>query len=131
MTIRLRATMAAAVTIALSCVLSGTARASTAAPAMAGAWYIASAPVIAATESRRHPHPSDTYPAPRRQTLGHAKSSFTSDEYTSVIPEVHQAAAEAVAAIVPRNRAAHGDDDERRGLRRPPRPPARPDGYQR
>jgi len=65
------------------------------------------------------------------ETLGHAKSSFTSDVYTSVIPEVHQAAAEAVAAIVPRNRAPRGDDDERRGLRRPPRQPARPDGYQR
>jgi len=51
MAIRLRATMAAAaaVTVALSCVLSGTARASTPAPATAGAWYIASGPAIAAT----------------------------------------------------------------------------------
>lgn len=40
------------------------------------------------------------------ETLGHAKSSFTRDTYTSVIPEVAQAAAEAVAAIVPRSRKA-------------------------
>jgi integrase len=40
------------------------------------------------------------------ETLGHSKSSFTRDAYTSVIPEVAQAAAEAVVAIVPRTRAA-------------------------
>lgn len=40
------------------------------------------------------------------ETLGHAKSSFTRDTYSSVIPEVAQAAAEAVAAIVPRSRRA-------------------------
>jgi integrase len=37
------------------------------------------------------------------ETLGHSKSSFTSDTYTSVLPEVATAAAEAVAAIVPRS----------------------------
>lgn len=36
------------------------------------------------------------------ELLGHSKSSFTSDVYTSVLPEVRQAAADAVAAIVPR-----------------------------
>lgn len=36
------------------------------------------------------------------ETLGHARSSFTSDTYTSVIPEVFKAAAEATAAVVPR-----------------------------
>jgi integrase len=35
-------------------------------------------------------------------TLGHATSAFTSDVYTSVVPEVAKEAAEAVAAIVPR-----------------------------
>jgi hypothetical protein len=51
MTVRLRVTMAAAaaVTIALSCVLTGTAKASTAVPATAGAWYVPSASVIVAT----------------------------------------------------------------------------------
>jgi hypothetical protein len=51
MTIRLSATMAAAaaVTIALSCVLTGTAKASTATPATARAWYFTSAPVNVAT----------------------------------------------------------------------------------
>jgi hypothetical protein len=54
------------------------------------------------------------------ETLGHSKSSFTSDVYTSVIPEVHRAAAEAVAAVVPRNRPWQQEaDEERRGLRRP------------
>ncbi len=38
------------------------------------------------------------------ENLGHSKSSFTRDTYTSVIPQVAQAAAEAVAAIVPRTR---------------------------
>lgn len=36
------------------------------------------------------------------ETLGHARSSFTADVYVSVIPEVAKAAAEAVAAVVPR-----------------------------
>lgn len=40
------------------------------------------------------------------ETLGHSKSSFTRDTYTSVISEVAQAAAEAIVAIVPRSRAA-------------------------
>jgi len=35
-------------------------------------------------------------------TLGHAKYSFTADTYTSVMPEVAAAAAEATAAIIPR-----------------------------
>ena len=38
------------------------------------------------------------------ETLGHSKSSFTRDTYTSVIPEVAQAAAEAVVQVVPRMR---------------------------
>lgn len=50
------------------------------------------------------------------ETLGHSKSSFTNDVYTSVIPEVHQAAAEAVAAIVPRSRST--DRGNRQGLER-------------
>ncbi|NEA22199.1 tyrosine-type recombinase/integrase [Actinomadura bangladeshensis] len=36
------------------------------------------------------------------ETLGHARNSFTADTYTSVLPEVSRAAAEAVAAVVPR-----------------------------
>jgi integrase len=48
--------------------------------------------------------------------LGHSKSSFTSDVYTSVIPQVAQAAAEAVAAIVPRNRPAPGGTGRSRSL---------------
>jgi integrase len=50
------------------------------------------------------------------ETLGHSKSSFTSDVYTSVIPEVAQAAAEAVASIVPRSRQRdrRRSDDEQR-----------------
>ena len=35
------------------------------------------------------------------ETLGHARHSFTADTYTSVLPEVSRAAAEAVAAVVP------------------------------
>jgi integrase len=35
-------------------------------------------------------------------TLGHSQASFTADTYVSVIPEVATAAAEAVAAVVPR-----------------------------
>jgi integrase len=48
--------------------------------------------------------------------LGHSKSSFTSDVYTSVIPQVAQAAAEAVAAIVPRNRPTPGGTGRSRSL---------------
>ncbi|MBW8481911.1 tyrosine-type recombinase/integrase [Actinomadura sp. PM05-2] len=36
------------------------------------------------------------------EMLGHARFSFTADTYTSVLPEVSTAAAEAVAAVVPR-----------------------------
>jgi integrase len=66
------------------------------------------------------------------ETLGHSKSGFTSDVYTSVIPEVHQAAAEAMAAIVPRNRSWQQEaDEERRGLRRPRPRPGRPNDRSR
>jgi integrase len=37
-----------------------------------------------------------------QEMLGHSTSSFTRDVYTSVVPEIASAAAEAVAAIVPR-----------------------------
>lgn len=37
-----------------------------------------------------------------QEMLGHSTSSFTRDVYTSVVPEIAAAAAEAVAAIVPR-----------------------------
>lgn len=37
-----------------------------------------------------------------QEMLGHRTSSFTRDVYTSVVPESATAAAEAVAAIVPR-----------------------------
>ena len=37
-----------------------------------------------------------------QEMLGHATSAFTRDVYTSVVPEIAAAAAEAVAAIVPR-----------------------------
>ncbi|WP_084468837.1 tyrosine-type recombinase/integrase [Nocardiopsis trehalosi] len=37
------------------------------------------------------------------ETLGHSRYSFTADTYTSVIPEVAAAAAEATAAIIPRS----------------------------
>ncbi|GAA2119564.1 site-specific integrase [Actinomadura napierensis] len=36
------------------------------------------------------------------ETLGHSRHSFTADTYTSVLPEVSRASAEAVAAAVPR-----------------------------
>lgn len=51
------------------------------------------------------------------ETLGHARSSFTSDTYTSVLPEVAQAAAETVASLVPRrgDRDGHGHRDVRIG----------------
>ncbi|MFD9944541.1 hypothetical protein ACFWYW_48505 [Nonomuraea sp. NPDC059023] len=35
-------------------------------------------------------------------TLGHARYSFTMDAYTSVMPDVAQAAANATIAIIPR-----------------------------
>jgi integrase len=37
-----------------------------------------------------------------QEMLGHATSAFTRDVYTSAVPEIAAAAAEAVAAIVPR-----------------------------
>ena len=37
-----------------------------------------------------------------QETLGHATLSTTSDIYTSVLPEVARAAAEATAALIPR-----------------------------
>lgn len=37
-----------------------------------------------------------------QETLGHARYSFTADTYTSVVPELAQAAAEATVAIIPR-----------------------------
>ncbi len=37
-----------------------------------------------------------------QEMLGHSTSAFTRDVYTSVVPEIATAAAEAVAAIVPR-----------------------------
>ncbi|MCW2916379.1 MAG: hypothetical protein JWN52_4447 [Actinomycetia bacterium] len=43
------------------------------------------------------------------ETLGHARSSFTSDVYTSVIPELAKAAAEATAAMVPRRSGPTSD----------------------
>jgi integrase len=36
------------------------------------------------------------------ETLGHARSAFTADTYTSIIPELAKQAAEATAAMVPR-----------------------------
>jgi hypothetical protein len=47
-----------------------------------------------------------------QEMLGHSTSSVTRDVYTSVVPEIATAAAEAVAAIVPRKgRAEAGDHD--------------------
>ena len=40
-----------------------------------------------------------------QEMLGHSTSAFTRDVYTSVVPEIATAAAEAVAAIVPRRAA--------------------------
>jgi integrase len=60
------------------------------------------------------------------EVLGHSKSSFTRDVYTSVIPEVHRAAAEAVASIVPRNRPTRAPDSRRAG--KPPSTQNRGDG---
>ncbi|GAA2621951.1 tyrosine-type recombinase/integrase [Actinomadura fulvescens] len=48
------------------------------------------------------------------ETLGHSRSSFTADVYTSVIPQVAKAAAEATATVVPRRTGptmAPQDDD--------------------
>ncbi|WP_242882679.1 tyrosine-type recombinase/integrase [Actinomadura litoris] len=53
------------------------------------------------------------------ETLGHSRHSFTADTYTSVLPEVSRAAAEAVAAIVPRRPA----DDVTAAPAAPPVPP--------
>ncbi|HKT02058.1 MAG TPA: tyrosine-type recombinase/integrase [Rugosimonospora sp.] len=39
-----------------------------------------------------------------QEQLGHSTLAFTADTYTSVVPELHHAAAEAVAALVPRRR---------------------------
>lgn len=37
-----------------------------------------------------------------RATLGHSRYSFTADIYTSVMPDIAQAAADATIAIIPR-----------------------------
>lgn len=42
-----------------------------------------------------------------QEMLGHSTSAFTRDVYTSVVPEIAAAAAEAVAAIVPRKAVSH------------------------
>jgi hypothetical protein len=39
-----------------------------------------------------------------QETLGHSRSTTTADLYTNVLPDRARAAAEATAAIVPRNR---------------------------
>ena len=43
-----------------------------------------------------------------QEMLGHSTSAFTRDAYTSVVPEIATAAAEAVASIVPRKAATAG-----------------------
>jgi hypothetical protein len=48
------------------------------------------------------------------ETLGHSRHSFTADTYTSVLPEVSRAAAEAVAAVVPRMSADDATDEQAR-----------------
>ncbi|WP_176611537.1 site-specific integrase [Actinomadura sp. WMMB 499] len=45
------------------------------------------------------------------ETLGHSRHSFTADTYTSVLPEVSRAAAEAVAAVVPRRSTGEETDE--------------------
>jgi site-specific recombinase XerD len=40
-----------------------------------------------------------------QEMLGHSTSTLTRDVYTSVLPEVARAAAEATAAMIPRKRA--------------------------
>jgi integrase len=47
------------------------------------------------------------------ETLGHARSSFTADTYASVLPELAKAAAEAVAAMVPRRSDGHTRERKR------------------
>ncbi len=42
-----------------------------------------------------------------QEMLGHSTSAFTRDVYTSVVPEIAAAAAEAMAAIVPRKAVSH------------------------
>lgn len=42
-------------------------------------------------------------------TLGHSRYSFTADVYTSVLPQLAQAAAEATVAMIPRRRRAVGE----------------------
>jgi len=53
-----------------------------------------------------------------QEMLGHSTSSFTRDVYTSVVPEIATAAAEAVAAIVPRRQqcASKGLIDHENGV---------------
>ncbi|NKZ09095.1 tyrosine-type recombinase/integrase [Actinomadura latina] len=46
------------------------------------------------------------------ETLGHSRHSFTADTYTSVLPEVSRAAAEAVAAVVPRMSVDDATDEQ-------------------
>ena len=43
--------------------------------------------------------------------LGHARSSFTADTYTRVLPQVDKAAAELIATLV--KQAGNGDDSSR------------------
>ena len=40
-----------------------------------------------------------------QERLGHSSSTLTRDVYTSVLPEIARAAAEATAAMIPRRRA--------------------------
>jgi hypothetical protein len=40
--------------------------------------------------------------------LGHSRTSFTDSQYVTLFPEVHKAAAEAAAAMVPRRTAKEG-----------------------
>lgn len=42
--------------------------------------------------------------------LGHARTSFTDSQYVSLFPEIQRAAADAAAAIVPRNRRTAGGE---------------------
>ncbi|MFB4304703.1 hypothetical protein [Actinomadura sp. GTD37] len=46
------------------------------------------------------------------EALGHSRHSFTADTCTSVLPEVSRAAAEAVAAVVPRMSADDVTDEQ-------------------
>ncbi len=47
-----------------------------------------------------------------QEVLGYATSAFTRDVYTSVVPEIAAAAAEAIAAIVPRRANRELNDHE-------------------